>query len=107
MVVDAPGRLGHAPADRRRHDVAGREVLLRVHAEHHPLAGAVVEDRPLAAHGFAHQGLLAPASGPVYSTVGWNWTNSTSRTASPARRAIATPSPVTAGGFDVDANTWP
>ena len=35
-------------------------------------------------------------------TVGWNWTNSTSRTGSPARRASATPSPVTAGGFDVE-----
>ncbi len=47
------------------------------------------------------------ASGPVHSTVGWNCTNSTSLTASPARNAIATPSPVTAGGFEVEAKTWP
>ena len=59
MVVDTARRLGHPPADRRGHDVARREVLLRVDAVHHPLAGAVVEDRALAAHGLADERLLA------------------------------------------------
>ena len=63
VVVDAAGRLGHPPADRRRHHVARGEVLLRVHAEHDPLAGAVVEDRPLAADGLADERLLADGVG--------------------------------------------
>ena len=46
--------------------------------------------------------------GPSHSTVGWNWTNSRSRTTAPDRSAAATPSPVdTAGLFVVDANTCP
>ena len=33
--------------------------------------------------------------------------NSRSHSGNPARSAIASPSPVTAGGFEVDAKTWP
>ena len=63
VVVDAGRRLGHAPADRGGDDVAWREVLERVDARHHPLAGGVVEDRPLAAHGLADERLLAGGVG--------------------------------------------
>ena len=59
VVVDPARRLGHAPADRRGDDVARREILQRMHALHHPLAGGVVQDRALAAHGFADERLLA------------------------------------------------
>jgi hypothetical protein len=40
-------------------------------------------------------------------TVGWNWTNSRSATAAPARSAIARPSAVAAGGFEVVAQSRP
>ena len=39
--------------------------------------------------------------------VGWNCMNSTSATATPARSAIAMPSPVDTGGFVVTENSWP
>ena len=39
--------------------------------------------------------------------VGWNWTNSTSATGTPARKAMATPSPVASVGLVVTANSWP
>ncbi len=39
--------------------------------------------------------------------VGWNWVNSMSCSAAPARQAMATPSPVATGGLVVSANTWP
>ncbi len=52
-------------------------------------------------------GCWPTASGPRHSTVGWNWTNSTSRAGRPARRARASPSPVTAAGLEVEANTCP
>ena len=39
--------------------------------------------------------------GPVYSAVGWNWTNSMFATRAPARTAIATPSPVLTEGLVV------
>ena len=35
------------------------------------------------------------------SAVGWNWTNSTSAVGTPARSAMATPSPVDSGGLVV------
>ena len=41
------------------------------------------------------------------SAVGWNWTNSTSATGTPARSAMATPSPVDSGGLVVTENSWP
>ncbi len=40
---------------------------------------------------------------PSQSTVGWNWTNSRSRTFAPARNASAMPSPVDTLGFVVAA----
>ena len=39
--------------------------------------------------------------------VGWNCTNSTSAVGTPARRAIATPSPVDSGGLVVTEKSWP
>ncbi len=39
--------------------------------------------------------------------VGWNCTNSTSAVATPARSAMATPSPVDSGGLVVTAKSWP
>ena len=39
--------------------------------------------------------------------VGWNWTNSTSATATPARSAMAMPSPVASSGLVVTAKSWP
>ena len=39
--------------------------------------------------------------------VGWNWTNSTSAVGTPARRAMATPSPVDSCGLVVTAKSWP
>ena len=39
--------------------------------------------------------------------VGWNWTNSTSATATPARSAMATPSPVASVGLVVTAKSCP
>ena len=39
--------------------------------------------------------------------VGWNWTNSTSATGTPARSAMARPSPVDCGGLVVTENTCP
>ena len=46
-------------------------------------------------------------SGPRYMTVGWNCTNSRSRTVAPARSAIAVPSPVATAGLVVWEKTWP
>ena len=48
-----------------------------------------------------------PLASGRHSTVGWNWTNSRSRSAAPARAAIAIPSPVAPAGFDVVANACP
>ena len=47
---------------------------------------------------------LAPGR---HSTVGWNCTNSMSRSTAPARAAIAIPSPVAPAGFEVVANACP
>jgi hypothetical protein len=41
------------------------------------------------------------------SAVGWNWTNSMSRSAAPARWAMATPSPVATERVRGLAKTWP
>ena len=41
--VDPGRRLGHPAADRRGDDVAGREVLLRVDARHHPFTRRVAD----------------------------------------------------------------
>ena len=41
------------------------------------------------------------------SAVGWNCTNSTSATGTPARSAMATPSPVASGGLVVTEKSWP
>ena len=41
------------------------------------------------------------------SAVGWNWKNSRSATAAPARMAAATPSPVASGGLVVTENSCP
>ena len=38
---------------------------------------------------------------PSHSTVGWNWTNSTSAITAPARSAAAMPSPVATDGLVV------
>ena len=46
-------------------------------------------------------------SGPRYITVGWNCTNSRSRSTAPARSATAIPSPVETAGLVVWENTWP
>ncbi len=46
-------------------------------------------------------------SGPRYITVGWNCTNSRSRSTAPARSASAIPSPVETAGLVVWENTWP
>ena len=43
----------------------------------------------------------------IASAVGWNWTNSTSATGTPARRAMATPSAVASIGLVVTAKSWP
>ena len=48
-----------------------------------------------------------PAAASCHSTVGWNCTNSTSRSRAPARAASARPSPVRAAGLVVVANAWP
>ena len=42
-----------------------------------------------------------------WRAVGWNCSNSTSATATPARSAIATPSPVASFGLVVTAKSWP
>ena len=42
-----------------------------------------------------------------WRAVGWNWMNSMSATATPARSAIAMPSPVASTGLVVTANTCP
>ena len=70
-------------------------------------AGAVDQHRALAADRLGDQRPLAEAPGPVHSTVGWNCMNSTSATSAPARRAMATPSPVAPAGLVVAANSWP
>ncbi len=46
-------------------------------------------------------------SGPSHMTVGWNWTNSRSRTRAPARIATAIPSPVDTLGLVDWLKTWP
>ena len=46
-------------------------------------------------------------SGPSHITVGWNWTNSRSRSRAPARIASAMPSPVDTLGFVDWLNTCP
>ena len=46
-------------------------------------------------------------SGPRYITVGWNCTNSRSRSVAPARSASAIPSPVETAGLVVCEKTWP
>src|SRR3989440_3276004 len=50
---------------------------------------------------------VSPAAAPRNNAVGWNWTNSMSVTAAPARNASATPSPVDTTGFVVTAKIWP
>ena len=71
MVVDSGRCVCHAAADCGRNDVARGEVLLRVDALHHALAGGVEEDRALAAHGLTDERLLplrlgaAPQNGRV------------------------------------------
>ena len=42
-----------------------------------------------------------------WSAVGWNCMNSTSATGTPARRAMARPSPVASAGLVVTAKSWP
>ena len=68
----------------------------------------VVEDRALAAHGLADQRLLADGVGPAphHGRVELHELDVAHRRARPAARS-PTPSPVTAGGFDVEAKTWP
>ncbi len=44
---------------------------------------------------------------PSHITVGWNCTNSRSRSTAPARSASAIPSPVATAGLVVAENTWP
>ena len=46
-------------------------------------------------------------SAPSHITVGWNCTNSRSRSTAPARSASAIPSPVETDGFVVAENTCP
>ena len=46
-------------------------------------------------------------SAPSHITVGWNCTNSRSRSTAPARSASAMPSPVETDGLVVAENTWP
>ena len=46
-------------------------------------------------------------SSPSHITVGWNCTNSRSRSGAPARSASAIPSPVATAGLVVWENTWP
>ncbi len=70
-------------------------------AGHDALTGRAVEDGALATHGLADECLLADRRRPTPQHGGWNCTNSMSRAGSPARSASASPSPVTAGGFDV------
>ena len=41
------------------------------------------------------------------SAVGWNCTNSTSAVGTPARSAMATPSPVDSDGLVVTEKSWP
>ena len=71
VVVDAAGASAIRRLIADGDDVARREVFLRVHAGHHPLAGRVVQDRALAAHRLADRAPAGPvASGPRHSTVG-------------------------------------
>ena len=49
----------------------------------------------------------SPRAAGCHSTVGWNWTNSTSRSSAPARAARARPSPVSPAGLVVVAKAWP
>ena len=48
-----------------------------------------------------------PRAESCHSTVGWNCTNSTSRSSAPARAASARPSPVSPAGLVVVAYAWP
>ena len=83
--------VGHGPAD----DVARRQLVDEA------LALGVAQQRPVAAQGLGQQ---AAGAWPGWcSAVGWNWKNSTSATGTPARSAMAIPSPVASGGLVVTA----
>ena len=60
VIVDATGSQRHPARDRRRNDVAGREIAERVHASHHRRARRVEQRRALAAHGLGDQRAPAP-----------------------------------------------
>ena len=80
----------HVPArvDRARDDVARRELVDEA------LAGVVEQERTVAAQAPRESSSDEPAS-----AVGWNWTNSRSATAAPARYASAMPSPRRRAGW--------
>ncbi len=95
--------LAHASQDRLGDDVARREVGQFVLAVHEADTGVVHQNAPSPRTASLTSGCCPRARGPSQVTVGWNWTNSRSRSTAPARRAAATPSPVDTLGFVVDA----
>ena len=88
-------RRGHGPATPRRGAAARRRTARRWRR------GAARRGRA------APRTAAAAASRRWCSAVGWNCTNSTSATATPARSAMAMPSPVASTGLVVTANSWP
>ena len=91
--------LHHLGQDGPGHHVAGQELVDEA------LAGRVAQQRAVAAQRLRQQRPGHDAAGA--SAVGWNWKNSRSATATPARSAMATPSPVASRGLVVTANSWP
>ena len=108
MVVDAARRLGHPPADRRR---PPRRAARDPPAGARPPSPARRRRRTGSRPRRGPPPTRAPAGrsrrGRATSPSGGTARTRCRAAASPARRASAIPSPVTAGGFDVDAKTWP
>ena len=93
----------HLPGDRPGDDIAGREFAVGVRVEHEAPA---VRRRSGSRLRRARPPRPGTARRPP-RTVGWNWTNSRSVTAAPARSAAAMPSPVATDGFVVCAYSSP
>ena len=86
----------------------GASSASRVGVEHEAAAGGVEQHRALAAHRLGDEQGRRPARDPsAASVVGWNWKNSRSRTAAPARQAAAMPSAVATAGLVVWGKSWP
>ena len=115
-VAVGVAECGKVQGDAAGDDVPGGEFGVGVVGGHEAFAVGVHQDGAFAADSLGDQqgvrvgsGSVAgfPASAGRTMQVGWNWKNSRSATAAPARQARARPSAVATAGLVVWANSWP